>query len=312
MDKMDEILAQDLGSTSIEHHGIKGQKWGVRKYKEARTSGIAASKMNLKAAGARYEAQKRYIRNTNKMNKITAKRDAVSNKSKSAKPNRKMDKYNSKAQEYANKRKANEKDYDKADKDVAKYADAYTSALRKAANQKVVIKDRTLAKELIMGAFNMTYNPSAKDIFDEDVMTYRSLHHSDEQMPVYRATVSNTDSIEHHGVKGQKWGVRRRVQALVGRSGQVPKSAAVASESREKSWKKVYANRASMSTPQLREKVNRLTLENQLKQQVSIASPAKKSAARQIITNVGTELVKNVARQQGERLLKEALTKMAS
>lgn len=119
-------------------------------------------------------------------------------------------------------------------------------------------------------------------------------------------------SIEHHGVRGQKWGVRRRVQALVGGSGQVPKSAAAASESREKSWKKVYANRASMSTPQLREKVNRLTLENQLKQQVSIASPAKKSAARQIITNVGTELVKNVARQQGERLLKEALTKMAS
>lgn len=118
-------------------------------------------------------------------------------------------------------------------------------------------------------------------------------------------------SIEHHGVRGQKWGVRRRVQALVGGSGQVPRSAAAASQAREKSWKKTYANRSSMSTPQLREKVNRLTLENQLKQQVSIANPAKKSAARQIITNVGTELVKNVARQAGERVLKEALTKMA-
>ena len=133
-----------------------------------------------------------------------------------------------------------------------------------------------------------------------------------DKMDVILAQDVGSASIEHHGVKGQKWGVRRRVQALVGGSGQVPKSAAAASESREKSWKKVYANRASMSTPQLREKVNRLTLENQLKQQVSIASPAKKSAARQIITNVGTELVKNVARQQGERLLKEALTKMAS
>lgn len=28
---MDAILAQDLGGVSIEHHGIKGQKWGVRK-----------------------------------------------------------------------------------------------------------------------------------------------------------------------------------------------------------------------------------------------------------------------------------------
>ena len=118
-------------------------------------------------------------------------------------------------------------------------------------------------------------------------------------------------SIEHHGVKGQKWGVRRRVQALVGRTGQVPKSAAAASDSREKSWKKVYANRASLSTPQLREKVNRLTLENQLRQQVNMASPAKKSAARKIITDVGTELVKNVARQAGQQVLEKALKKMA-
>ena len=118
------------------------------------------------------------------------------------------------------------------------------------------------------------------------------------------------ESIEHHGMKGQKWGVRRRVQALVGRSGQVPKSAESASKVREKSWKKVYANRSSMSTPQLREKVNRLTLENQLKQQVSIASPAQKSVARQVITNVGTELLKNAAHQAGQQMLKQALKKV--
>ena len=118
-------------------------------------------------------------------------------------------------------------------------------------------------------------------------------------------------SIEHHGMKGQKWGVRRRVQALVGRPGNVPKSAESASKAREKSWKKVYANRSSMSTPKLRETVNRLTLENQLKQQVNIASPAKKSAARKIITDVGTELVKNVARQAGQQALQTALKKMA-
>ena len=318
MDKIDQILAQDIGGNSIEHHGVKGQKWGVRKYKEARARGIAASKMNLKAAGERYEAQKSYVHNGKKMDKIMAKRDAVSNQLKSAKPNSrkaaqytsKMNKYNSKAQEYADKRKANEKDYNKADKDVAKFQNEYMSELSKAASQKVSIKDRTIAKELIMGAFNMTYNPSSKDTFDEDVMTYRSVHHSDKQMPEYRATVSTTDSIEHHGVKGQKWGVRRRVQSLLGGSGQVPRAAAAASKAREKSWKKVYANRSSMSTPQLREKVNRLTLENQLKQQVSIASPAQKSVARQVITNVGTELLKNAAHQAGQQMLKQAMKKV--
>lgn len=118
-------------------------------------------------------------------------------------------------------------------------------------------------------------------------------------------------SIEHHGVKGQKWGVRRRIQALVGGRSQVPKSVAKESASREQSWKKVYANRSSMTTPQLREKVNRLTLENQLKQQVNMASPAKKSAARKIITDVGTTLVKNVAQQAGQQALQTALKKMA-
>lgn len=122
-----------------------------------------------------------------------------------------------------------------------------------------------------------------------------------------------SDEIQHHGVIGQKWGVRRRVQSLIGsNAGRVSRDQQQASTQREQSWKKVYANRASMSTPQLREKVNRLTLENQLKQQVSIANPAQKSAARQIITNVGTQIIKNVAQQQGQRLLKEALTKMAS
>lgn len=118
-------------------------------------------------------------------------------------------------------------------------------------------------------------------------------------------------SIEHHGVRGQKWGVRRRVQALVGGNSQVPKPVAKQSASREQSWQKVYANRSSMTTPQLRETVNRLTLENQLKQQVNMASPAKQSAARKIITDVGTEVIKNVARQAAQQALQKALRNMA-
>lgn len=169
---MREYIVTRADDSELEHHGVKGQKWGVRKYKEARASGVAASKMNTKAASRRYKATKSYINNTEKMNKITSKRDAVSDKLKSAKHNSmksnrltsKMNKYDSKAQGFADKRKANENDYNKADKDVDKYYKIYVSALKEASSQKVQIKNH---------AIGVKHHPSSKDVFDEDVMRYK-------------------------------------------------------------------------------------------------------------------------------------------
>lgn len=182
---MVQYRATLVRTDDIEHHGVKGQKWGVRKYKAARATGVAASKMNSKAASQRYKASKSYVHNTEKMNKITSKRDAVSDKLKSSKPNSmkanrltgKMNKYDSKAQELANKRKHNEKDYNKADKDVDKYYKTYMSALKEASSQKVQIKNHDLAKTLLLAAIGVTHQPSSKDIFDEDVVTYKREAH---------------------------------------------------------------------------------------------------------------------------------------
>ena len=179
---MVQYIATLLHTDDIEHHGVKGQKCGVRKYKEARATGVAASKMNMKSASQRYKATKSYANNTEKMNKITAKRDAVSEKLKSVEPNTrkaaryasKIDKYNSKAQGFANKRNANEKDFNKADKDVEKYYQEYTSALKKAASQKVSIKNHDLAKTVLLAAIGVTRKPSSKVVFDNDVMRYKS------------------------------------------------------------------------------------------------------------------------------------------
>lgn len=119
-----------------------------------------------------------------------------------------------------------------------------------------------------------------------------------------------SDEIQHHGVIGQKWGVRRRVQSLIGsNAGRVSRDQQQASTQREQSWKKVYARRASMSNAELREHVNRLNLENQLRQQVNMVNPAKKSLARTIITDVGTSLIKSYANQVGQQLLKKAIEK---
>lgn len=256
----------------LMHHGIKGQKWGVRKYKEARSRGINASKMNQEAAGRRHEASKRYVQNTNKMYENAYKRDTISNQLKSVKPNSakasrytsKMNEYDSKAKAYSDKRNAAEKDYNNADKDVAKYADAYKSALKEAANQKVEIKKHTLGRALVMGAFHMPYSPSSKDTFDEDVMTYRSVNH------VKHSDAQASDSIEHHGVKGMKWGQHKVTRVAGGSTGSKRTSSIgsyvqthYANKARAKQWRSQYNNRGSMSTEELRRAVNRLNLENQ-------------------------------------------------
>ena len=219
MDKIDQILAQDIGGNSIEHHGVKGQKWGVRRRRAmASAERVGATASSLTGAvvaigggksGSKFSKlsrglRKRADRNEAKANKIQAKTAAKEPKLKA-------------------KRAKRAKRMDKVNKAMSMKMSEVKS---KAASRKAA------------------------------------------------------------------------------------KSAVSASKSREKDWNKMYTNRSSISTPELREKVNRLTLENQLKQQVSIANPAKKSAARKIITNVGTELLRNVANQAGQQILKQALKKV--
>lgn len=74
------------------------------------------------------------------------------------------------------------------------------------------------------------------------------------------------DIIEHHGVKGQRWGVRKRVSVSGSVKKKISSSDAAASQ---KKWKKTYSNRSKMSTKELQDAVTRLNLENQLAQNIS-------------------------------------------
>lgn len=74
----------------------------------------------------------------------------------------------------------------------------------------------------------------------------------------------------HHGIKGQKWGVRKATR--VAGNGKRPRGQSSisnyfqtknANKARAKQWRSQYNNRGEMSTEELRRAVYRLNLENQ-------------------------------------------------
>lgn len=83
------------------------------------------------------------------------------------------------------------------------------------------------------------------------------------------AVVSEVDTIEHHGVKGMKWGFRK----MKSRFGTGNKAA-------NNKWKKKYNNRHVMTDKDLRNATNRLRMENDFAEQIQRANKINKTNGR--------------------------------
>lgn len=114
--------------------------------------------------------------------------------------------------------------------------------------------------------------------------------------------------LEHHGVKGQKWGVRKAVKNGVAN---VKKSHELNTQSRqrEKSWTTTYKKRGSMSTTDLKRTVERLRLENELNRLATEATASQRAKSKAIMKNFegldlnpngGAELRKKLAKAAGK------------
>ena len=94
-----------------------------------------------------------------------------------------------------------------------------------------------------------------------------------------------SDTLEHFGVKGMKWGRRKTVAKAA------KKAAKKASKTTYTKWKKQYDYRSSMSDDNLKRATQRLRLENDFAEQVSRSSKygsKKKRGIGDMIKDVAT------------------------
>ena len=113
------------------------------------------------------------------------------------------------------------------------------------------------------------------------------------------------DILEHHGVKGQRWGTRKST----GSSFHERRAAKKASKERAKSWETVYKNRGKLSDDDLRNSVNRLRMENELGR---LAKEANKSSSSQIgkqaVSKFGSNTINSVQNQATQLAVQAAMS----
>ena len=110
--------------------------------------------------------------------------------------------------------------------------------------------------------------------------------------------------IQHHGVKGMKWGVRKKVKQGI--------SERWNSAKRERSWSKLRMELDSMSPADLQKNLKRLRTENEYKQLVrnsGVASRSDKKDYRNRGKMTDERLVRKVNHLRNRDLLNKEITK---
>ena len=123
--------------------------------------------------------------------------------------------------------------------------------------------------------------------------------------------MATNDVIEHHGVKGQRWGVRRRkvssgYESSGSRREERKRQKSATIQSQEK-WNKTYANRRSMTDKELQQALNRINMENQLARQVSQIPKTRKQQFSKWLGKVSGQVATNLITSTVQSELQKAM-----
>lgn len=122
------------------------------------------------------------------------------------------------------------------------------------------------------------------------------------------------NELYHHGIKGQKWGVRRyqnpdgtRTEAGLKRA-RMPQKTKEQKESEAKKRKDVK-NRGTLTGAELKEKVNRLEMEKRLKDLTELELDRGKKETRELLISVGKKVASTALAGAALYGLKAAISK---
>lgn len=119
------------------------------------------------------------------------------------------------------------------------------------------------------------------------------------------------NNLQHHGIKGQKWGIRRFQNkdgslTLAGRKRQKQNDGPIHEDySKSHSVKSVK----SMSDKELRDRLNRLNMERQYIQLTAQEKSVGKKIVSEVLLNVGKELAKEYLKNYAKKGIEAAINK---
>ena len=122
--------------------------------------------------------------------------------------------------------------------------------------------------------------------------------------------VNNTNYLYHHGIKGQKWGVRRYQNkdgslTNAGRKRQIK----IENKAQKKERKAAAKNRRTLSDADLKKRIERIKMEKQLKDLTAEDLSPGKKAVSDIMSSAGKKVAATVITGAALYGIKAAMTK---
>ena len=117
------------------------------------------------------------------------------------------------------------------------------------------------------------------------------------------------NNLQHHGIKGQKWGIRRFQNkdgslTPAGRKRQKQDNGPI-----HEDYSKSHDSKSvkSMSDKELRDRINRLNMERQYAQLTATEKSIGRKIVSEVLLNVGKELAKEYLKNYAKKGIEEAL-----